>query len=203
MKSEIGNRKSKMPLLIVSAIAIAALAAALLWRAKWATYHFATVDQDVLYRDGNRGVREFSHAIERGKIKTIVALIDDSELANKEKPEFGDEVSWCQRNGVRIERIPIPLGGWPTSEDVKTFLAVVADKQNQPVLVHCAQGVRRTGMMVAAYQRSTMRWDAARCKAAMLAFGHSQRSMGDVEKFIDVYDPATGKVPEEMPVGKE
>jgi protein tyrosine/serine phosphatase len=148
-------------------------------------------------------VREFSHAIERGKIKTVVVLIDDSELASHEKPEFADEVAWCRRNGVRIERIPIPLGGWPTSEDVKKFLAIVADKQNQPVLVHCAQGVRRTGMMVAAYQRSTMQWDAGRCKAAMLAFGHSQRSMGDVEKFIDVYDPATAKVPEGMPVGKE
>jgi hypothetical protein len=58
-------------------------------------------------------------------------------------------------------------------------------------------------MMVAAYQRAAMGWDPSRCKAAMLTFGHSSRTVGDVEKFMEVYDPATGRVPEGMPVGKE
>lgn len=197
------KRSPKLLYPTLAVVILLGIAAVLLWRAKFATYHFATVDPNILYRDGNRGIREFAHAIERGKIKTIVALIDDGELADKEKAEFAAEVAWCQQHGVRIERIPIPLGGWPTSEDVKKFLSVVADKPNQPVLVHCAQGVRRTGMMVAAYQRSVLKWDALRCKAEMLTFGHSQRTVGDVNRFIDVYDPATGVVPEGLPMGKE
>ena len=133
----------------------------------------------------------------------VVPLIDDRELSDREKPEFAAEMAWCQQHGIRVERVPIQLGGWPTSEDVKKFLAVVADKQNQPVLVHCAQGVRRTGMMVAAFQQSVLGWDDAKAKTAMLTFGHSQRTVGDVQRFIDVYDPKTGAVPEGLPVGKE
>src|SRR4051794_40585705 len=150
-----GNMATKVatPLVVVSAIVVVlSVTAASLWRAKWGTYHFATVDPGKLYRDGNRGQREFCHALERGGIRTVVDLVDDSELSDTSKPELGAEAGWCSARGVRVERIPVKLGGWPTSDDVKKFLAIVTDKQNQPVLVHCAQGVRRTGMMVAAYQ---------------------------------------------------
>jgi hypothetical protein len=37
----------------------------------------------------------------------------------------------------------------------------------------------------------------------MLTFGHSQRTIKDVQKFIDGYDPKTGAVPENLPVGNE
>ncbi len=198
-----GGRGASLLYGIVIAVVVLVAGAVLLWWAKFATYHFAVVQAGVLYRDGNRGIREFSHAVERGKIKTVVALIDDGELASARKPEFGAEMAWCAAHGVKVARVVIPLGGWPTGEDVKRFLSVVSDKANQPVLVHCAQGVRRTGMMVAAYQRSAMGWDALKCKGAMLTFGHSSRTVGDVEKFIEVYDPGMGRVPEGMAVGRE
>ena len=175
----------------------------LIWWAFFKTYHFSAVQKGVLYRGGNRGVREFARAIRHGRIKTVVALVDDGEIASERKPEFAAEWEWCRRQGVRIERIPIPLGGWPTSDDVRRFCQIVADRQNQPVLVHCAQGVRRTGMMVAAYQQKVLGWTGEKCREQLLTFGHSQRTVGDVQKFIDVYDPRTGTVPEGLPLGKE
>ena len=188
---------------LILGAAVVVLLGVLYWWAALQTYHFAVVHEGVLYRDGNRGIREFSHAIRKGKIKTVVALIDDSELASERKPEFAAEMDWCKRKRIRVERIIIPLGGWPTSEDVRRFFDIVSDAQNQPVLVHCAQGVRRTGMMVAAYQQNVLGWDDERCRRELLTFGHSQRTVGDVQKFIDVYDPRTGTVPSDLPPGKE
>jgi protein tyrosine phosphatase (PTP) superfamily phosphohydrolase (DUF442 family) len=167
------------------------------------TYHLATVQEGVLVRDGNRGMREFETAIRKTGAKTVVSLIDDQELADSKKPQFAREMEFCERQGVRLVRVPVRLGGWPTSDDVRKFLDVVQEKQNQPVLVHCAQGVRRTGMMVAAFQESVLGWDDAKARAAMLSFGHSDRTVKDVERFIGVYDAKERAVTAQLEQSKE
>jgi protein-tyrosine phosphatase len=134
------------------------------------------------------------------KPKTVVSLVDDSENARE---PFAEESALCEENGADLVRIAVPLGGWPTSEQVREFLQIAGDPSRQPVLVHCAQGVRRTGMMVAAYQESVMKFDRDQAKAALLAFGHSQRTVGDVQRFIDVYDPAAQMMTEQLPQSTE
>ena len=64
------------------------------------------------------------------------------------------------------------------------------DQTKWPVLVHCTQGVRRTGMMVAAYQESVLGFDDAKAKANVLPFGRKSTSqtLADVKAFIDGYD---------------
>ena len=158
------------------------------WANYLQTYHLATVQEGVLYRDGNRGIREFATAVRQSKVKTVISLIDDAELADAKKPQFAAEMALCKERGVKVVRVPVKLGGWPTTEDVRKFLEVASAKENQPVLVHCAQGVRRTGMMVAAYQESVMGWDDAKAKAEMKTFKHGERTTKDVERFISVYD---------------
>jgi protein tyrosine/serine phosphatase len=69
--------------------------------------------------------------------------------------------------------------------------------------VHCAQGVRRTGMMAAAFERKVLGWDKARTRAAVLSFGHSHRTTDDVVRFIREYNPATGAVPTSQPASVE
>src|SRR3954462_14370527 len=86
------------------------------------TYHLATVQDGVLVRDGNRGMREFETAVRRTKAKTVVCLVDDQELADPRKPMFAQELDWCRQQGVNVVRIPVRLGGWPTTEDVRKFL---------------------------------------------------------------------------------
>ena len=172
--------------LVVAALVVGGGAWA--WAQFVQTYHLATVQDGVLVRDGNRGMREFETAVRRANVRTVVCLIDDEELADPRKPMFAEEMDWCRRQGIKVVRVPVRLGGWPATQDVRKFLEVVQDQQNQPVLVHCAQGVRRTGMMVAAFQESVLGWDDAKVKSNMLTFGHSRRTVKDVERFIDVYD---------------
>lgn len=173
------------------------------WTEYVQTYHLETVQDGVLFRDGNRGMREFETAVRKAKPRTVVSLIDDRELADPHKPMFAQEMDWCKQQGVNVVRIPVKLGGWPTTDDVRKFLDVVQDKQNQPVLVHCAQGVRRTGMFVAAYQESVLGWDDAKAKAELLTFGHSQRTVKDVQRFIDVYDAKTRTVTAQLEQSEE
>jgi protein tyrosine phosphatase (PTP) superfamily phosphohydrolase (DUF442 family) len=173
------------------------------WAEFFQTYHYAVVQDGVLLRDGNRGAREFETALRKGRPRTVVSLIDDQELADPRKPQFAKEMELCKERGVRVVRIPVKLGGWPTTEDVRRFLEVAAAKENQPVLVHCAQGVRRTGMMVAAFQESMLGLDDKSAKAAMMTFGHSQRTVKDVERFIDVYDAKEKRVTKQLEQSNE
>lgn len=46
----------------------------------------------------------------------------------------------------------------PVDADVLKFLQIVTTKSQQPVLVHCAQGSDRTGMMVAIYRVVVQGW---------------------------------------------
>lgn len=157
-----------------------------LWRQAFGTYHFAAVHDGVLYRDGVRDVSELARACRKAGIKTVVLLIDDAELR---KEPFNSELAFLTKNNLKLVRLPIVLGGWPDTPCLRRFLDLANDPQARPVLVHCAQGVRRTGMMVAAYQMSVLGYDKEKAKREMLTFGHSQRTVGDVKRFIDAYDP--------------
>jgi protein tyrosine/serine phosphatase len=184
-------------------IAVGVIAALALAWTIWVnvqTYHLATVQEGVLYRDGCRTFREFQTALGRKQIKHVISLVDERVEA---KEPFSQEYDYCRRSKIEYTRIPIKLGGWPTTSDVHRFLRAMEVKRYHPVLIHCAQGVRRTGMMVAAYQMSVMGWDKEKTKAALLSFGHSERTVGDVKRFIDVYNPQTREVPADLPQGDE
>ena len=167
------------------------------------TYHLKTVQEGALYRDGVQSIDEFKTAVKRVKPRTVVCLVDEKEVADPEKPQFRQEMEYLQSQGIQLKHIPVKLGGWPTSEDVRLFLETASKPEQQPVLVHCAQGVRRTGMMVAAYQMSVQGLDKEKAKASIETFGHSERTVGDVKKFIDIYDPQQREVTATLPVGRE
>jgi protein tyrosine phosphatase (PTP) superfamily phosphohydrolase (DUF442 family) len=172
-------------ILLVFAAAVAA--AVWLWMYRLGTYHFAEVEKGVLYRDGNRGLREFKTALRKSNARTIVILNDDQEI---QKEPFNSELELLKDQGIEVVRIPVKLGGYPTSDQVKEFLSLVNDRGKWPILVHCAQGVRRTGMMVAAYQESVLGYDDAKTKACILPWGRkpASQTLADIKNFIDGYD---------------
>src|SRR3954463_10854181 len=133
--------------IIFLVFAAAVAAAVLLWMYRLGTYHFAEVEKGVLYRDGNRGLREFKTALRKSNARTVIVLNDDQEI---QKEPFNSELNFLNDQHVEVIRIPIQLGGYPTTDQVRQFLSIVNDRGKWPILIHCAQGVRRTGMMIAA-----------------------------------------------------
>jgi protein tyrosine/serine phosphatase len=174
----------------------------LVWQRLNSSYHLATVQPGVLYRDGARSTRELQIAIDHVQPKTVVCLVDENEVNDPAKPQFKAEFDLLKMRGIRAERVPVRLGGWPTSEDVQKFLSIAAKKENQPVLVHCAQGVRRTAMMVAAFQESVLGYDKEKAKAEILTFGHSDNTVNDIRRFIDLYDAKSQTVSPELAQAK-
>jgi tyrosine-protein phosphatase SIW14 len=187
----------------VLVVAVLVTAGAAYWEHEFDTYHYKVVQPGVLYRDGNQDAKEYDNALDRSDSRTVVCLIDDKELADPHKQQFAEGIEQAGREGRRIVRLPITLGGWPKTEDVRKFLEITEKKENQPVLIHCAQGVRRTGMMVAAYQMSVLGWSKEKANKEIETFGHSERSIGDVRKFIDAYDPVTRTVTKEFKMSSE
>jgi protein tyrosine/serine phosphatase len=185
------------------AFAMALGATAFVVYQKQHTYHLATVQEGVLYRDGLKSPAQFAATLDKVHPHTVVSLIDAKELADANKPQLAQESQLCESRGIKLNRIPVPLGGWPSSNDIQQFLKIVSDKQNQPVLVHCAQGVRRTGFFVAAYQESVLGYDKSKTKAAVLSFGHHGSTIDQINKFIDGYDPQTQTVPADLGAGSE
>jgi protein tyrosine/serine phosphatase len=177
----------------VAALLIVGVVSVKIWQSHRA-YHLATVQESVLYRDGAKSESQLAAALDDVHPRTVVSLVDAAEQSDPSKPQFAQESKLCDSRGVQFRRIEVKLGGWPSSENIREFLAIVNDKQNQPVLVHCAQGVRRTAFFVAAYQESVLGYDKAKAKDAILSFGHSDSTINDIRRFIDGYDPKTQTV---------
>jgi protein tyrosine phosphatase (PTP) superfamily phosphohydrolase (DUF442 family) len=189
------SRKKSRIGLVALLVLILVGAGAFVWRLKFDTYHLATVQPGKLYRAGNQDLRRFGNAIEKVKPKTVVCVVDEEEVASPEKKQFAREFDFLKQQQIQVERIPVLLGGYPTTDDVRRFLSIAEANEKGPVLVHCAQGIRRTGMFVAAYQMSVLGYDKERAKSQILAFGHSDRTINDIKKFIDLYDPKQRTIP--------
>jgi hypothetical protein len=58
-------------------------------------------------------------------------------------------------------------------------------------------------MMVAAFEESDLGWDREKAKAAVMTFGHSERTAKDVARFIDVYDAKEKTVTAQLEQSKE
>ena len=73
--------------------------------------------------------------------------------------------------GMRYVEIPMSFIKNVDPAAVRKTLSVMTDPANQPVYVHCARGVDRTGVVAAVYRMEVDGWSEAEAEAEMEAFG--------------------------------
>jgi len=122
---------------------------------------FARVN-DHYYRGGQPHDGDFMALAHLG-IKTVINLVRDFDPNEKAEVE---------KSGMKYVGIPMTTHQPPTAAEVAQFLQIVNDPKNQPVYVHCSEGIHRTGLMTAVYRMTQEAWTADQAYQEMKYFGY-------------------------------
>src|SRR5262249_38688560 len=73
----------------------------------------------------------------------------------------------AKQAGLKYYNLPMSDTTYPKPDAASKFLALVNDKENWPVYVHCAGGRHRTGAMTAVFRMTVQGWDVNRAYGEM------------------------------------
>lgn len=132
--------------------------------------HFGVVEDTVLYRSGQPDESGWEAIRRSYGIRTVV----DLRRIESSKPWSITQDNFCRRNGINLIHIPIGRGRL-TDAQFKQFLSLVMDRARRPVLVHCAAGESRTGVVVAAYRIASEGWTYESAIAEARRYGLTPR----------------------------
>lgn len=130
-------------------------------------YHFGVVHKRKLYRCGRLSAFGLYLICTQYRIKTIVNLVDE---AHQKTQWYLAHQKFCANNGIQF--CAIPILGIPTNDKVQQFIKL-CESDSFPILIHCMQGVYRTGIMVAVYQKRFMQMDNQTIYDNLPRYGHN------------------------------
>ena len=167
---------------IITALAIVILTAggAYYYFIQVALPNFHDIRKGVLYRSGQP----------RGPGLEFVKLYGIRTLINLRKPESKgtpEEKAFAAENGLQFYNFSIGSSAAQIDETVKRFLAIVADKSNWPILVHCSRGKERSGVLSAIYRLEYDRWSNEDALAETYRLGLDRGHMPIPENYIKNY----------------
>ena len=144
--------------------------------------NFGRID-GTYYRGAQPEGRDYADLASIG-VKTLVNLTSDDADAN--------EKTMAATAGLRYFQIPMTTHEPPTAAQLAAFLAIVEDRANQPVYVHCVGGRHRTGVMTAAYRMTLDGWTADQAYKEMKQYKFGADFLhSEFKAFVYGYRPAT------------
>jgi len=92
--------------------------------------------------------------------------------------------------GIRFERYP--LHTWNIDDrDIVAVMKIITNPDNQPVMVHCAHGADRTGLMMASYRMIVQGWSKEDARREMKQGGYEFHAIWkNIDRRIDKMDIA-------------
>ncbi len=153
--------------------------------------NFHVVTDGKLYRSGQLDLVGLQHVVRRHGIRTIVCLRDASSEISQQEEEWA--------HGQALQFVRIPQKPWkrcgdvvPAEEGLETFRAVMNDRRNYPVLVHCFAGMHRTGAYCAIYRMDYEGWTTREAMAEMRLLGYqSLDEDADILEYLANYRPSS------------
>lgn len=153
-----------------------------LWRAD-VRLNLSCVEEGTLYRSGQPSARQLATIVRRRHIHTTVNL-RGADAFGKDKRAV-DEVEFAKSHGLRY--VNIPYSDSSAQAQIAEFLTLVADPANRPVLVHCARGIERTGVMIAAFRMKMQGWSLAQALAEMEQHGYRREKSPEMQRAVEEF----------------
>lgn len=137
--------------------------------------NFGVVTPGALYRSAQPGPEDYPWLAKQG-FKGIVCL----------RSEYDNGAERMKSYGLNYLHLAIPDHHAPTDEQGLEFLKFVRNPENWPVLIHCKQGIGRTGVLAALSRYAIDGWsmsDALREARNYRPFGF--RVFGDQRRWLN------------------
>ena len=142
--------------------------------------HFGTVREGMLYRSGQpRGLG--LAWVKHSGIRTLINLRKPHSDGTPEEKAFAVE------NGLNFYNFSIGSSHKDIEQTVERFLAIVDDKSNWPILVHCSRGKERSGVLSAVFRIEYDQWPNDQALQETYRLGLEEGHMPIPENFIKNY----------------
>ena len=124
-------------------------------------FNFGEVQEGAIYRSAQPSTLFLHRLVRREGVRTLVNL-------RGRTPSF--ESAFAADNGLRLFSFDFSASRPPSPAEVDRLLGVLRDPSNYPLLIHCRNGVDRTGFAVGLHRTQTQGWTTGRTLREMGRF---------------------------------
>jgi protein tyrosine/serine phosphatase len=146
--------------------------------------NFHIVQPGVLYISGQPRGMDYTRLLYRYHIATIVNIRCVSE--HREKNWYNEEITWTKNNGVNYIELPIEKHNYfPDDQTQHQFLAIMAGKENLPVLLHGSTGKKRVPLLAAVWLIKSQGYDLQETIKVVERINSERRLTEEELKFVN------------------
>ena len=175
------EKKKRLPTGLITILLVAT--AAILLIKHFHIEDFCIIKPGVLYTSGQPRGMDYTRLLYRYHIATIVNIRPVSE--HQDENWRNEEVTWTRSNGVNYIELSIEKGRYfPDKQTQEQFLAIMADKNKLPVLLHGGSDDKRVAMLVAVWLQKNQGYTVEQIVKVVRTIIDDRELTEDETKFI-------------------